>query len=96
VSVEKMSVSVPEAVAEAIRAAAGAAGLTVSAWMTRAAREQAELEVRLAGGRAAAHSLVVEYEAVHGPITAQTHARVEAFLDEAEAAQGSAPGSMTA
>jgi hypothetical protein len=58
--VRRLSISLPAGVEESVRQAAEEAGLSVSAWLARAAERAARLE---AGRRA-----ISEFEAEHGPI----------------------------
>jgi len=64
-TVRKFTVSLPADTDEAVRAAAEAEGLTVSAWLAKAARKAVAERAAIADGLAA----VAEYEAEHGPIT---------------------------
>jgi hypothetical protein len=75
-TVRKISVSLDEEVAAAAEAAAAAEGLSLSAWLTRAARGAADLE----RGRRAASELIAEYEAKHGPIPPSVWAESERKL----------------
>jgi len=59
--VQKLSVSLDDEAVAAARAAAEAAGMSLSAWLSHAAKEAARIE---AGLRA-----VAEWEAEHGAIT---------------------------
>ncbi|PZG18502.1 hypothetical protein C1I98_38345 [Spongiactinospora gelatinilytica] len=76
-AVRKLSVSLPEEVADAVVAAAERAGLTVSAWMTRAAANSARIEAGLAA--------VAEWEAEHGVIAAGELSQAAAVLADADA-----------
>jgi hypothetical protein len=78
--VGKISVSMPTDVIETVKAAAGAEGISVSAWMTRAADQAADRARRLAIARASADELVAEAEALTGPIPQAAVDRAEAFL----------------
>lgn len=60
-AVHKLSVSLDEEAVRAARAAAEAAGMSLSAWLSRATKETARVE---AGLRA-----VADWEAEHGAIT---------------------------
>jgi hypothetical protein len=75
--VRKVSVSLPEEVAEAVSVAAERAGLSVSAWMTRAAAHSARVEAGLAA--------VAEWETEHATITPADLSRAAAVLAEADA-----------
>lgn len=72
-AVEKLSISLDEEVAAAARAAAEAEGMSLSAWLSRAATEAAAIE---AGLRA-----VREWEAEAGPISSEALADADAVLD---------------
>lgn len=74
VPVTKLTISLPEDLAESIRAEAEAEGTTVSAWLA----DQARRSLLLAEGRAA----VAEYESEHGAITDEERARVRAWFRE--------------
>jgi hypothetical protein len=82
VAVTKLSVALDERVASAARAAATRDGMSLSAWLSRAA-EQA---VRTDEGLRA----VVEWEAEHSPITAAERAAADALLDTLAARQRAA------
>jgi hypothetical protein len=71
--VRKLSISLDEEVATAARAAAKAAGLSLSAWLARAATEAAGIEAGLEGVR--------EYEAEHGKLTEAELAWADEVLD---------------
>lgn len=71
--VRKLSVSLDEEAAAAAREAADAAGMTLSAWLSRAATNAAALE---AGRRA-----MDEYEAEHGPFTEAEKTWADEVLD---------------
>jgi hypothetical protein len=77
----KLSVSMPPETIEEIRRAAEAEGLTVSAWLARAARAAADRQATLAAGRAAVAELLAEYETEHGPLPEASRARAREFLD---------------
>jgi hypothetical protein len=79
-TVQKLSISVPPEVAETIKAAAAREGVPVSAWLTQAAVEKAQLDARNAEGRAAALEMVAEYEKEHGPISDEERNRTHEFL----------------
>ena len=72
-AVKKLSVSVPEEVAAAAAEAAEAAGVGLSAWFSDAARERLDRIQRIDVGFRAAQSLVLDYEAEHGPISQDVH-----------------------
>jgi len=69
-----MSVSFDRKLAKLIRREAKRAGMSVSAWVARAAEGEARL--------AAAARLQEEWEAEHGPITDEELARAEALWPE--------------
>ncbi len=64
---------------QTIRAAAEAAGLTISTWLAQAAERQAAEQAAIADGLAA----VAEYEAEYGPIPAEERARARRVLSDA-------------
>lgn len=74
----KLAITVDPDVHQLVLAAAASDGVSVSAWMTEAARR----ELRIRDGLAA----VAEWEAEHGPFTdeemAEAHQRVAGRLDE--------------
>ncbi len=63
--VSRLSISVPTDVELAIRAAAEAAGLSISVWLARAAERAAEEQAAIRDGLAA----VAEFEAEDDPLT---------------------------
>lgn len=67
-TVEKLSLSFPKKLAREIQRAAKREGMSVSAWMARAA----EREAKLAKGR----ELLARYESEHGPISEEVLRRV--------------------
>ena len=73
-AVEKLSISLDEHAVTAARRAAEAAGLSLSAWLSRAALREAHLEDGLAA--------VAEYEAEHGAFTPEELAEADRVLDE--------------
>jgi uncharacterized protein (DUF1778 family) len=73
-TVRRLSISVSPEVEEVIKHAAARAGLTVSAWLARAAEHAAAIEA----GRAA----VAEFEAEHGAFTEEERRRVRQELIE--------------
>ena len=73
--VKKLSVALDERVAEAAAAAAERHGLSLSAWLNRAAQNALALEDGLAA--------VAEWEAEHGAFTAEEIAAADAVLDAA-------------
>jgi len=74
-SVRKLSVALDEAVARAAAASAERRGLSLSAWLDRAAREALAIEDGLRA--------VVEWEARHGALTGEELAAADAVLDRA-------------
>lgn len=89
----KLSISIPDDVAEASLSAAREAGVGLSAWVTHALRQHLEERVRWAEGRRAAEELVAASEALHGPVTAEELAWVDAAMAASGLAQG--PGAVT-
>lgn len=73
-AVTKLTISLPEDLAEAIRAEVAQQGTTLSGWIA----EQARRSLLLAESRAA----VAEYEAEHGAITDDERARMREWLRE--------------
>ncbi len=65
-TVRKLTISLPEELDHTVRIAASAAGLSVSAWLAKAAAQAAVEQAIVADGRAALEEFVAE----HGPITA--------------------------
>lgn len=78
--VKKLSVTLDERVAEAAAASAERHGLSLSAWLNRAAKNALGVEDGLAA--------VAEWEAEHGPFSADELAKADAILD---AARGATP-----
>jgi hypothetical protein len=72
--VRRLSISVPPAVEDNIRAAAAAAGLPVSTWLAQVATHAALIE----DGRRA----VREFEAEHSGLDERSQAEAERVLDE--------------
>ena len=77
--VQKLSISLEEPVLLAARQAAERRGMSLSAWLNEAAESALETEVRLEDGLAG----VAEWEAEHGPISAEELAKADAVLDAA-------------
>jgi hypothetical protein len=73
--VKKLSVALHERVAEAAAASAERHGLSLSAWLNRAAENALAIEDGLAA--------VAEWEAEHGPLSAEELAAADAILDAA-------------
>ena len=73
--VKKLSVALDERVAEAAAASAERQGLSLSAWLNRAAQNALALEDGLAA--------VAEWEAEYGAFTAEEIAAADAVLDAA-------------
>jgi hypothetical protein len=74
---DKLSITMPAELVSAVRAAAHAEGLSVSAWLTRAAADAASRQRRLLVGRAEAEALTAEVE----PVAEADRERVREFLD---------------
>lgn len=72
-SVQKLSISLDEHVAAAAAASAERQGLSLSAWLTRAAEQALAIEDGLAA--------VAEWEAEHGALTEDEMAAADAILD---------------
>lgn len=72
VGVRKLSVALDEHVANAAAASAERQGLSLSAWLNRAAEDALAIEDGLAG--------VAEWEAEHGALTADELAAADAAL----------------
>jgi hypothetical protein len=78
-SVQKVSISLDEAVLLAAREAAKSRGMSLSAWLNEVSESALETEISLADGLAA----VAEWEAESGPITPEELAKADAILDAA-------------
>jgi hypothetical protein len=78
-SVRRLSISVPEDVEEAIRAAAETAGVPVSTWLADAATRAAAEQAAIADGLVA----VAEYEAEYGPLSTEGRDRARQVLIDA-------------
>jgi hypothetical protein len=76
--VKKLSIALDERVAEAAAASAERHGLSLSAWLNRAAQNALAVEEGLAA--------VAEWEAEHGAFTAEEIAAADAILDAARKA----------
>jgi hypothetical protein len=76
--VKKLSVALDERVAVAAAASAERHGLSLSAWLNRAAEKALAIEDGLAA--------VAEWEAEHGAFTAEEIAAADAILDAARKA----------
>jgi hypothetical protein len=76
--VKKLSIALDERVADAAAASAERHGLSLSAWLNRAAQNALALEDGLAA--------VAEWEAEHGAFTAEEIAAADAVLDAARKA----------
>ena len=74
-SVRKLSVALDDAVARAAAASAKREGVSLSAWLDRAAREALAIEDGLRA--------VAEWEARHGALTPAELATADAILDRA-------------
>ncbi len=72
-AVEKLSISLDEDVAAAARAAAEAEGMSLSAWLSRAAVEAAAIEAGLRAGG--------EFEAENGPFSKEERDVANEVLD---------------
>lgn len=75
VGVRKLSVALGDRVAQAAAASAERQGLSLSAWLTRAAENALAIEDGLAA--------VSEWEAEHGALTEQELAAADALIDAA-------------
>jgi hypothetical protein len=73
-AVEKLSISLDEDVAAAARAAAEAEGMSLSAWLSRAAVDAAAIEAGL--------QAVAEYEAENGKLSEEGLAWADKILDQ--------------
>ena len=73
--VKKISIALDERVAEAAAASAERHGLSLSAWLNRAAQNSLAIEDGLAA--------VAEWEAAHGAFTPEEIAAADAILDAA-------------
>jgi hypothetical protein len=77
---QKLSIALEEPVAQAARDAAKRRGISLSAWMNEASRNALAIEDGLAG--------VAEWEAEHGPLSADAIAEANAVLDAAGIGRG--------
>ena len=77
--VQKVSISLDEQVLGAARQAAERRGMSLSAWLNDASEQALETEASLEDGLAA----IAEWEAEHGPPSAEAVAEVSAVLDAA-------------
>jgi hypothetical protein len=76
---QKLSISLKESVLLAARQAAKRRGISLSAWLNQASVSALAIEDRLADGLAG----VAEWEAEHGPPSAEAVAEANAVLDAA-------------
>lgn len=76
-AVKKLSVALDRSVAEAAAASAERQGLSLSAWLSRAAENALAIEEGLAA--------VAEWEAEHGALTSAELAAADAVLDAGRA-----------
>lgn len=81
-AVTKLSVALDERVVAAARAAATRDGMSLSAWLSRAAEQAVRIEEGLRA--------VAEWEAEHSPITAEERAAADGLLDTIAARQRAA------
>ena len=86
-SVRKLSISLEEPVLLAARQAAKRRGMSLSAWLNEASESALESEVLLEEGLAG----VAEWEAEHGPLSAEDLAKADAVLDAAGIGRGREP-----
>lgn len=86
----KKTISMPRSTAAAVEELAASEGISVSAWMTRAADEAAAQQRRRAEALAATRDLLEEYEAEHGPVSDEAWQRADMFLARLERAADSA------
>ncbi len=75
-AVQKLSISLDEEVAAAAAASAERQGMSLSAWLARAAEQALTVEDGLAA--------IAEWEAEHGGLTQEELAAADAVLDQAE------------
>ncbi|HET7131859.1 MAG TPA: hypothetical protein VFJ95_06400 [Gammaproteobacteria bacterium] len=73
--VKKLSIALDERIAAAAAASAERQGLSLSAWVNRAAENALAIEDGLAA--------VAEWESEHGPLSAEELAAADAVLDAA-------------
>lgn len=73
--VRKLSIALDDRVANAAAASAERQGLSLSAWLNRAAESALSIEDGLAA--------VTEWEAEHGPLTAEELAKADTVLEAA-------------
>ncbi len=81
-AVTKLSVALDERVASAARAAATRDGVSLSAWLSRAAGQAVRIDEGLRA--------VAEWEAEHSPITAAERAAADCLLDTIAARRAAA------
>ncbi|MBB6171157.1 metal-responsive CopG/Arc/MetJ family transcriptional regulator [Nocardiopsis mwathae] len=67
-TVRKMSISMPEEIAELIRDAAEENGQSVSSWATEAFEEKLRAAAWRKQAEESSRELIIAYEAEHGPI----------------------------
>jgi hypothetical protein len=79
----KVSISLPDDVADAVAAAARAEGTGVSAWLAAAARQRLAEKIEFEVAHASALSMVIEFEAIHGPLPAEAEAWADEVLADA-------------
>jgi hypothetical protein len=79
----KVSISLPGEIADAVAAAARADGTGVSAWLAAAARRQLAEQYEIEEAHASALAMVIEYEAIHGPLPEEAEAWADAVMADA-------------
>ena len=79
----KVSISLPSDVAEAIVQAAEAEGVALSAWLTEAARRHLADRYEIEEAHASALAMVIEYEAIHGPVPDEAEAWADGVIADA-------------
>jgi hypothetical protein len=80
VGVHKVSVSLEDDAYEAARAAARAEGMSLSAWLSRAAAHEARIQNGLRA--------VAEFEAEHGPLSEEELRKADGILDRLGVGRG--------
>ena len=80
---QKVSISLPGEIAQAIVEAARADGTAVSAWLAEAARRQLVERHAIEEAHASALAMVIEYEAIHGPVPDEAEDWADAVIADA-------------
>ncbi|CAM3907406.1 hypothetical protein NOGI109294_18140 [Nocardiopsis gilva] len=82
-AVRRLSVSVPDEVADLVRAAAKESGQSVSSWAKDAFQEKLRAAAWRQQVEESSRELIAAYEAEHGPLSEESRQRARQFMREA-------------